>query len=115
MACGCDLNGSLIIDMSSGGERRSKPQRRQGASALFSIEVLEMKATANLEIDIWHKNSGDTTYSLAGAFTSISATGVYTKHITGIKQQYYWRYRVDATGDPDRYLVGSAKPLWFPY
>jgi hypothetical protein len=115
MACACDLNGSLIIDMSTGGERRSKPQRRQGASALFSIEVLEMKATANLEIDIWHKNRKDTSSTQAGAFTSISSTGVHTLHISGIKEEYYWRYRVDASGDPDRYLVGSPTAQWFTY
>jgi len=113
MACGCDLTGSLIIDMGTGGERRSKPQRRQGLSALFSIKVLEKKATASLGIDIWHKNASDPTWAQLGEFTAISTVGMHTKYLTGIKELYYLRYRVDATGDPDRYVVGAAQAQWF--
>ena len=113
MACACGLTGSIIIEMDSGGERHSKPQRRQGPSALFSIEVLEQNATASLGIDIWHKNESETTWTQLGAFTSVSRVGLYAKYLTGFKELYCWRYRVDALGDPGRYLVGSPHVQWF--
>ena len=113
MACACGLNGSLIIDLGAGGERRSKPQRRGGLSALFSINVTAKQGSTALEIELWHKDDNDTSYTLLGSFASISTTGVHTKYLTGIKQVYYWLYMIDAAGDPDRFVADSPTAQFF--
>lgn len=93
MGCSCGLNGSLIIDVGSTSERRSSPQRSQGPNALCSIEVLEVDAADPLLVSIMHKKDTDTSYTEAGAFSNITSAGVHTLHVTGLKAQYYWRYR----------------------
>ena len=103
MACACGLNGSLIIDVGTGSERRSKPQRSPGLSVLFSIEVTEADATDALNITILHKTSEDTAWSEAGSFSAITSTGVYTKHITSLKPLHYWRYKCD----DGKYVINS--------
>ena len=107
MACSCGLVGSLIFDVGSGGERRSNPQRRKGIASLFSIKVTDKQGTAALSVEIWHWNDSETTKTLAGSFSAISTTGLFTKSITGLKQNYLWLYKIDAAGDPDRYVVDS--------
>ena len=114
MPCDCNLEGSLIIDLGSGSVRRSKPYPRRGASAIFSLEVLEKQATASLEVEIRHKNIRDTTWTSAGTFSPITTTGVHTKHITGIKELYHWSYKVDESGDPGRFLISAPQGQFFP-
>ena len=105
MGCSCGLVGSLIIDVGTGAERRSSVQRRPGLSVLFSIHVSEVEAVDALSITIKHKSPTDTTYTDAGTFSAITSDGVHAKHITGVKEQFYW----ELTCNDGKYVVDSMK------
>ena len=103
MGCGCGLVGTLIIDVGTGAERRSSPQRRPGLSTVFSIEVTEADAIDDLKVSIMHKDKTDTSWTEAGTFASITSAGVYTKHLTGLKEDIYWRFKCD----DGRYVINA--------
>ena len=63
MGCGCGFIGSLVISPGSQSPVYTNPVRRGGESAVFSIEVLEIDSTVDLEITLQHKNSDETTWS----------------------------------------------------
>ena len=114
MACGCGLIGSPIISSGGSSPVYSKPAPRGGASALFSIEVLDISATYGIDVAVEHKNEEDTTWSSAGTFAGISATGVATKDISSLKEELRFAFTPTGT-DGDAFHVIVAAPAWRPY
>ncbi|MHC4952727.1 MAG: hypothetical protein ACYTGZ_02460, partial [Planctomycetota bacterium] len=88
---------------------------RGGEAALFSLDVTHKMGTApSLAVSIEHKNFDDTSWTSAGAFTAITATGVASKDISGLKEEC--RFNFTATGtDGDAFHVIVAEPAWRPY
>jgi hypothetical protein len=66
--------------------RYTAPFARRGLAALFTAEVTQAVGSPTLSLQIEHKNDNGT-WANAGSFSDITTTGVYTKDITGIKQQ----------------------------
>jgi hypothetical protein len=64
------------------------PFPRGGLAALFTAEVTQLAGSPTLSIAIHTKNRNEVAWYELGAFSSITATGVYSKDISsGIKEQ----------------------------
>jgi len=88
---------------------------RGGEAALFSLEVThKMGSSPSLAVTIDHKNEEDTTWTAAGAFTAITATGVATKDLSGLKEELRFAFTPTGT-DGDAFHVIVAAPAWRPY
>jgi len=116
MGCGCGLIGSLVISPGSVSPVYSNPVPRGGGAAIFSLEVLELNAAVSLEITLENKNRGDTSWGTLISLTPISATGVESKHVTGVKELC----RVVAqfgtgTSSSDTARIASMNWSWLPY
>jgi len=88
---------------------------RGGEAALFSLDVTHKMGTSpSLAVSIEHKNADDTSWAAAGAFTSITATGVATKDLSGLKEEIRFSFVPTGT-DGDAFHVVVAMPAWRPY
>ena len=88
---------------------------RGGEAAVFSLETTHKMGTSpSLAVSIEHKNEDDTTWAAAGAFTAITATGVSTKDISGLKEECRFVFTPTGT-DGDAFHVVVAAPAWRPY
>jgi len=63
------------------------PKARRGGSVVVVVDVLELNSATNLNFVLEHKKKTDTTWTTAGSFTPITASGVYTLNATGLKEQ----------------------------
>jgi hypothetical protein len=77
---------------------------RQGDSAVFSAEVIAIGSSASLQVGIQTKNSEETDSPPTGANSgtlgttnSMTATGVGTVSVTGMKELVRFFYLVGAT------------------
>lgn len=72
---------------------------RQGNSATFVCHVIGA-SSANLVFDVTvqHKNLGDDDSGAtgAGSFSTISSTGTYTLHVSGLKELVRFQYVADS-------------------
>ena len=88
---------------------------RGGEAALFSLEVTHKMGTSpSLAVVVEHKNEEDTTWAAAGAFTAITATGVASKDVSGLKEEVRFNFTPTGT-DGDAFHVVVAEPAWRPY
>ena len=88
---------------------------RGGEAALFSLDVTHKMGTSpSLTVSVEHKNADDTTWAAAGAFTAITATGVASKDISGLKEELRFNFTPTGT-DGDAFHVIVAAPAWRPY
>jgi hypothetical protein len=62
-----------------------------------------------------HKNLEDTGYTSAGSTGAIHATGVVTKHITGLKEQYRLSYTLGAGSAAGDSFRVKSDVVWLPY
>ncbi len=116
MGCGCGLIGSSVVSPGSVSPVYSNPIRGGGEAAVFSLEVLEINAAVSLEISLEHQNRGDPSWTTLASLTPISATGVESKHVTGIKELC----RVVAqfgtgTSSSDTARIANMNWSWLPY
>jgi hypothetical protein len=79
--------GKFLIMGGAPSATYTAPFRRRGLAALFTAEVTQVAGSLTLTLRVDHKNSDESTWAAAGTFSSISAEGVYTQDITGIKEQ----------------------------
>ena len=88
---------------------------RGGEAALFSLEVTHKMGTSpSLGVTIDHKNAEDTSWSAAGAFTAITALGVASKDLSGLKEEIRFMFTPTGT-DGDAFHLIVAAPAWRPY
>jgi len=86
MGCGCELYGQQIVNPNSTNPVYTLPAPRGGAAATFVMDVIELNSATNLNINVEHRNRNDTTWVLAAGFAPITASGVYTLDVTGLKE-----------------------------
>lgn len=87
---------------------------RGGLSALFSLEVLIITATA-LGVIVEHKNLEDTSFTTAGTFSSITSTGVKTLTVTGLKEEIRLKFTLTGSNAYDAVHINVLAPAWRPY
>ena len=88
---------------------------RGGEAALFSLEVThKIGSSPSLAVSIEHKNEDDTSWTAAGAFTAITATGLASKDISGLEEECRFNFTPTGT-DGDAFHLVIAEPAWRPY
>ena len=89
---------------------------RGGLAATFVLQALQkVGTTPSLAVAIEHKNQSDTSWASAGAFSAITAVGVYTVDITLIKEEVRISFTITATSAWEGYLLNLLAPSWRPY
>ena len=106
--------GTTLIVSTTGAAYYSPTFPRGGEAALFSVEVTQVHSVS-FTVDVEHRNEEDTTWTSAGAFTAVTATGVSTKDITGIKELVRLKYTVTGTAGSAMVHFIMPAPAWRPY
>jgi hypothetical protein len=88
---------------------------RGGEAAVFSIDVTHKGGTPTMGVDVEHKNVEDTSWSTADSFTAISATGLATKDVSGLKEEVRFAFTFSAGSAGDFFHVVVPAPAWRPY
>ena len=92
---------------------------RGGLGAVFSLDVtnLVLAGASQLGVTIEHRNSDDTTWSSAGSFSAITATGAVSKDVTGLKEvirlTFVFTGGTPTASDAAHFIVQA--PSWRPY
>ncbi len=90
------LLGELVF--SNSDAVLSATDARPAKDATFSVNVTQISGTSpSLAIAIEHKNSDEDTWSTVDSFTAITAKGVYTKAVTGLKEQVRLKLTMSGT------------------
>ena len=82
---------------------------------MFSCDVLQVGTAGTLDIDVEHKNPDEVNFMLLGSFTQLTAAGVGTKDLTGIKEQVRFKYTVGGTQAYSFVHFNMLAPAWRPY
>jgi hypothetical protein len=109
------MYGQQVVNPNSTNPVYTLPSPRGGAAATFVVDVIEINSATNLNVTIEHRNRGATTWSGAGSFAAITASGVYSLDVTGLKGKY--RYALALGPSPsagDSYRVQKSVS-WRPY
>jgi len=114
---GCEvITGTTIMHDGSGTVPYYTPIiARGGAAALFSVDVTHIAGTPTLNIDVEHKNVEDTSWTTAGSFSSITAVGVESKDVTGLKEQIRLAFTFSAGSAGNFFVVVIAPPAFRLY
>jgi hypothetical protein len=88
---------------------------RGGLAAVFSMDVTGEIGASTMNVDIEHRNLDETTWAGAGAFTAVTATGVSTVNITGLKEILRFKFSFGAGSDGDGFHVVLGPPAWRPF
>jgi len=98
----------------SGSDYFSPQFNRGGNAAIFSCECLQITASG-FDIDVEHKNSEDTSWGLAGSFSTITMPGVTFEPISALKEQIRFKYTVTGSNAYDAVCFNMLAPSWRPY
>lgn len=90
------VNGSTVIHPGSTAKYYSPPFPRRGEAATFNVDALLVAGTPTLVIDVEHRNLADTSWVVAGTFPNITAAGVETVDVSGLKELVRLSYRFSA-------------------
>jgi hypothetical protein len=105
--------GTTLFRM--GGNASYSPAFPKGGdSALFSVEVLNLIDSPTLVITVQHRNADETTYTDLASFTAITATGVHTKDVSGLKEIVRLKYAFSSADPIDGVQFIVAAPAWRP-
>ena len=115
MGCECELYGQQVVNPNSTSPVYSTPIPRGGNAAVFVADVIEILSSAVLTITIEHKNSDETTWVTAGAFSGISSSGVYSKHISGLRESIRWAFALGAGVSAGDMFRIQDSVSWLPY
>jgi hypothetical protein len=76
---------------------------RAGQKVAVTVEALTLSAPgdATLDIDIEHKNFGDTSWTTAASFTQFIAESVQTKEVSSPKEMLRLKYTVGGASASD--------------
>jgi len=105
--------GTILFRM--GGNASYSPAFPKGGdAAVLSVEVLNVIDSPQFVITIQHRNLEDTSWTDVDTFTTITATGVSTKNVSGLKELVRLKYSF-ASADPiDGVQFIVAPPAWRP-
>lgn len=88
---------------------------RGGMAAVFSIETEFVVGSPTLQVDVEHRNEDDTSWTVAGSFSGITAAGVSTADVTSLKEMIRLSYRFTAGVAAELVHVIVPAPAWRPY
>jgi len=85
---------------------------RGGPSATFVCDVIAIEGSGQLDVDVEHKNYADTAATSAGTFTTMTAVGVSSKDIDGLKEQVRFKYTSGGTVNTEWVHFRMLNPSW---
>ncbi len=88
---------------------------RGGEAATFAVDVTHFDGGPTLVVSVEHKNMEDTSWTTAGTFTTITATGLATKDVTGLKEELRIKYLFSAGTAGNLAHIVVPAPQWRPY
>lgn len=89
---------------------------RGGLAGLFVLQALQkVGTTPSLDAIVEHKNHDEAVFTGAGSFAAITATGVYSLNVTGLKEDVRISYAITATNQWEGFLLNLLAPSWRPY
>ncbi len=106
--------GTTLMVSTTGAAYYSPTFPRGGEAALFSVEVTQVHMVT-FTVDVEHRNEEDTAWTSAGAFTGVTAVGVSTKDVTGIKELLRLKYTVAGSAGSSMVHFIMPEPAWRPY
>lgn len=90
----------------------SPPVARGGLAALFSINVTHKSGSPTMLASVEHKNADEVSWASAASFASITATGMATKDISGLKEQVRFSFGFTAGSAGDFFAIEVLAPVW---
>lgn len=88
---------------------------RGGEAAVFTVETTHVSSSPTFDVTIQHKNEDDTSWADLASFTSITAIGISTKDVTGIKEMVRLKFTFTTTGADDAVHIIVPGPAWRDY
>ena len=88
---------------------------RGGEAATFAVDVTHKEGSPTFVVAVEHKNAEDTSWTTAGTFTAITATGLATKDVTGLKEELRLQYLFTGGSAGDFVHLVVPAPQWRPY
>ena len=87
---------------------------RAGQKVAVTVEVLILSAggSGTLDIDIEHKNEGDTSWTTAASFTQFTAAGVQTEEVSSPKEILRLKYTVGGSNASDYAHLHVYPAVW---
>lgn len=113
MGCSCDLYGKQFVNPGGSAIFFSKPFVRGGPNGTFVVDVLSITTNGSFEVSVHHRTDSGS-WSTAGSFSSITTTGVVTKHITGLKKNLRYEFRYGGTPDAGDSVVAATREVYSP-
>ena len=111
MGCGCEIYGQQIVNPNSTNPVQTMPKPRPGPAAIYVVDVIEFSSAAVWTLTVMHKTKNETVWLAAGTFAGITASGVSSLHVTGLKAETHLQAAFGAgvtKGDIVRFSVKSV-------
>jgi hypothetical protein len=109
------LTGFYVL-RGTGTTKYSPTFPRGGLAANFQVQVLDLIGSpTDLAAVVEHKNIEDTSFALAGSFTTINSINVFNANISGLKEQVRYAFTPAGTTPWEGFYVLLPLPSWRPY
>jgi hypothetical protein len=110
------LGFNLLYDNVGTTPYRTTSFPRRGLAALFSIQTTHVGGGLTLSAVVQHKNREDASWTNAGTFPGITAVGVASLDVSGLKEEIRFSFTFGGTGTPGNFFrVFIPPPAWRPY
>ena len=107
--------GTTVFKL-DGNSYLSPEFHRGGLAGTFAIDVTNVANTPNFTVKVQHRNSEDTSFTTAGTFSTITATGKTTLDVSGLKEIVRFEYSFDVGDGSDAAVHFLMQPpSWRPY
>ena len=106
--------GTTLLKL-SGQAYYSPSFPRGGLAATFAVDVTQFDGVTSFDITVQHRNDDETSFSDAGAFTGITATGQEDYDVTGLKQIIRFKYAFTGGNPANGVHFVMQAPSWRPY
>jgi len=108
------IEGTTLIRL-DGATYYSPQFRRQGNAAVFALDLTSVYHTPSLEFRVEHREETETSWATAGIISPITATGVHTLDVSGLKEILRFMYRFISTDPEDAVRFSGPSASWRPY
>lgn len=109
------LGDTIVHDGVGTNAYYTPPFGRGGEAAVFTVEVTHRRGSTTLVVKVEHKNPEESAWTVAGTFSNITATGVFTKEIQGLKEELRFSFVFSAGSQGNYVHFLLPAPMWLPY
>ena len=107
--------GTTIFKL-DGNPYHSPSFPRGGLAGTFVVRTTHVSGSPTVTITVEHRNAEDTSFSSAGTFANITATGTTEVDLSSLKEIVRFKYEFDVGDDAtDAIHFVMQLPSWRPY